>query len=149
MRLTVTRDLLAGLLFLGLGGGAALMSSSYRFGTILRMGPGFFPVTLGLMVALIGLVVTARAIVAPDGSPPVGTIRLRPVLLVSASVVVFALLVERLGLAAAVAALVVVGSLAGPGLTVRGAVAKVVVLVAIAVAIFVYGLAIPFKVWPW
>lgn len=56
------RDYLGGTLMLLIGAGALAEGATYEVGTLNNMGPGFFPVALGLLMALVGLgiVVSAR-----------------------------------------------------------------------------------------
>src|SRR3546814_5821396 len=53
----VTRGLLAGGIFFAIGASATFIASDYRMGTIVRMGPGFFPVAIGCVIALIGALI--------------------------------------------------------------------------------------------
>ena len=69
-KLTLKRDYYAGALMLLLGVGAAVTGSGYKFGTLARMGPGFMPVVLGVVLALLGVLIagTAMASSEPDES---------------------------------------------------------------------------------
>jgi len=51
------KDIIAGGLMMVLGCGAAFTGSTYRLGTLSRMGPGFVPVALGILLALLGAVI--------------------------------------------------------------------------------------------
>ncbi len=65
---TPKRDYYAGALMLVLGMGAAIAGSGYKFGSLARMGPGFMPVVLGIVLALLGLLIAGTALVStrPD-----------------------------------------------------------------------------------
>jgi len=100
------------------GGAAALVGSAYPFGRLTAMGPGFLPVALGLLLAVIGaglVVLAVREVLAgperPDVLPPT---RLRPLGAVVAGMVVWALVAERAGLIPATVALVIISSAAWP-----------------------------------
>jgi hypothetical protein len=56
-KFTVKRDYYAGGLMLLLGVGAAVTGAGYKFGSLARMGPGFMPVVLGVVLALLGLLI--------------------------------------------------------------------------------------------
>ncbi len=56
------RDLMAGTLMLLLGVGAAFQSRQYRIGTLSHMGPGFFPLCLGVLLAFIGAAILLQAL---------------------------------------------------------------------------------------
>lgn len=60
------RDFYAGGLMLLLGLGIALKGSTYRGGTLMHMGPGFLPTSLGILLALLGIAIAAASL-APDG----------------------------------------------------------------------------------
>ncbi len=60
-KFTPKRDYYAGALMLLLGVGAAVTGSGYKFGSLARMGPGFMPVVLGVVLALLGLLIAGTA----------------------------------------------------------------------------------------
>jgi putative tricarboxylic transport membrane protein len=103
------RDLVAGTLLLALGMFVAHYAAAhYRIGDPGQMGPGFFPVALGWTLAALGLVIALfafRKTVHALHPPPFA---LRPLIAVLAAVLVFSLLVERLGLVPATFALTLV-----------------------------------------
>jgi uncharacterized membrane protein YhdT len=61
-KFTWRRDYYAGGLMLLLGVGAAVTGSGYKFGTLARMGPGFMPVVLGIVLAFLGILIAATAL---------------------------------------------------------------------------------------
>jgi hypothetical protein len=69
-KLTLKRDYYAGALMLLLGVGAAVTGSGYKFGNLARMGPGFMPVVLGVVLALLGILIAGTALGSsePDDS---------------------------------------------------------------------------------
>ena len=60
-RFELKRDYYAGGLMLLLGLGCAVQGTSYRLGTLARMGPGFLPVVLGIVLAFLGILIAATA----------------------------------------------------------------------------------------
>jgi vacuolar-type H+-ATPase subunit I/STV1 len=108
----VTKDFASGILFILFGLGSALIASDYEFGTTVRMGPGFFPILLGGLIVLLGLVVLIGSLISPNESETIATINPRPVFFVSLAIAGFGLLIERAGLAAALFALVLISSFA-------------------------------------
>ncbi|MBV4396123.1 tripartite tricarboxylate transporter TctB family protein, partial [Advenella alkanexedens] len=58
MHIKNQQDFWSGLMFIALGIGFALFATSYDMGTPARMGPGYFPFWLGVVLALLGGVVT-------------------------------------------------------------------------------------------
>ncbi|KQQ80606.1 tripartite tricarboxylate transporter TctB family protein [Aureimonas sp. Leaf324] len=51
------RDLLAGLIFMAIAAGFALEASNYDMGRAIRMGPGFIPMTLAILLAIFGAMI--------------------------------------------------------------------------------------------
>jgi Tripartite tricarboxylate transporter TctB family len=61
-KFTLKRDYYAGTLMLLLGVGAAVTGAGYKFGTLARMGPGFMPVMLGIVLAFLGILIAGTAL---------------------------------------------------------------------------------------
>jgi hypothetical protein len=126
---------------------AMVLAQAYPMGTAMRMGPGYFPTVLGALAALLGLGIAVRsARVTGDAVAPW---EFRPLVLVLGGVLLFAALVRPLGLVIATLALVVVGSLGDREARRAEAVGLGVFLAVLAVGVFVWGLGLPFRVWPW
>jgi len=142
--------LVAGMLFLTVGAGAISIASGYALGTLLHMGPGYFPVVLGVLLVLIGGGLIAQALLstvaapAAAPAPPSGRLALRPLLVVIASVLVFAGGIDRVGLIPSVFVTALLASLAGPKPKRLEALLIAVVLSALSAGIFFYGLKLPF-----
>lgn len=62
MKIKNFADFYAGLMFIIFGGLAAWLSTSYNMGTGARMGPGYFPFWLGIILLAIGIVVLLNAL---------------------------------------------------------------------------------------
>lgn len=157
MLLKSQKDVFAGLLFMVVGGGFAVGATTYTVGTAARMGPGYFPLMLGLILAAMGAVIVLRAFIhGPPGGDPIGAWAFRPLLLVlSANVAFGALLVgvpalgiPGFGLVVAIFALVIIASLAGKPFSLKEALVLSAVLSAGSYVAFVYVLALQFPVWP-
>jgi hypothetical protein len=56
------RDYYAGGLMLLIGTGAAVTGTGYKFGSLARMGPGFMPVVLGIVLAFLGILIAGTAL---------------------------------------------------------------------------------------
>lgn len=140
------QDFFAGLVFLGFGVGAIAIARHYPMGSAMRMGPGYFPAILGGLLILTGLALALRAFRLQGD--PVGTWAVRPLLLVHGAVVAFALLVQPLGLVVATLALVVLSRLGGWDARAGEVAVLFVCLAGLAVGLFVYGLGLPFRIWP-
>ncbi len=146
MRIRSPRDFWAGLLFVGIAGLFITLASQYRFGDAHRMGPGYFPIMVGALLAILGAVVAGRALVF-DG-PPLPRFNPRPLLVTLVAVVLFGLALERLGLVAAILVLVMVSAFADRDVRLLPSFALAVLLIAFSVTAFVWLLGLPLPVWP-
>jgi putative tricarboxylic transport membrane protein len=145
------RDVLAGLLFMGVALFGLWLSRDYPIGTALRMGTGYVPrllcwilLGLGAIVLIQGLREAQGALVTSSGEVSAW----RPVVFVTASLVIFGLSIERLGLVLSILLLVGVGAVAARGLRLFETVAAALVLIALSWAIFIVGLGLTIPVWP-
>lgn len=137
-------------------GGAALVLTIGVLGIVLtgdlpmrsgpRLGPGAMPFGVSVLVALFGLGLVVQAMLAPE--PPAADWRLRPVIAVTAAIVVFALAIERIGLVAASVLLLALAIAARPRLRWIEAVIYVPALTGLTVLIFKLLLKLPLPLWP-
>ncbi len=139
-------DILGGLLLAAIGAGAALWAAMYYdLGSLRRMGPGFFPVALGAVLFLLGLVVALPALARTADAPKIEPATAIAVL---AAIVIFAFSLSRLGLAGATAVTVLVATLPAPR---KGWVWRIVLaaaLTVLTVLVFSVGLRMTLPVWP-
>src|SRR5919112_6830204 len=98
MKIVRQKDFAAGLLYMAVGTAFAVASWGYRMGTASRMGPGYFPFWLGILMAAIGALVLFGALRAHAEPETVERWALKPLLVIVASVVVFGLLLTTAGL---------------------------------------------------
>lgn len=136
----------AGLLFMAFGVAALVMAQSYPLGTAARMGPGYFPRLLGVLLLALGAV---QSLIGLRGQPVERPQwHWRPLFILLISVALFILLAPRLGLIAAGLVLAFVSSFASPEFRWRQALVTGAVLGVGAAALFIYGLGVPLPVWP-
>jgi hypothetical protein len=147
VRIRSSRDLASGIVFMIIGGIALWMSRDWPMGTLATMDAGYFPaivssllIGLGLVVALIALRVEGPALEAPA---------LRPLVLVTVTVVAFAVLLKVAGLVLTIVAMTLIASLAASecrriGITIALALG----LAALCAGLFVFGLGLPIPLWP-
>src|SRR5688572_28102593 len=110
MRLRSPKDFWAGLIFVAIGVAFILLAQAYRLGTMHRMGPAMFPTMVGALLAGLGVIIALRSLLV-DGEP-VPRFHARPIGVALAAIVLFGVVLQWLGLIAAVAALVLVGAYA-------------------------------------
>lgn len=68
------KDYFAGGLMILIGAGATLQGLTYKLGTLTHMGSGFFPVSLGILLTFLGIMIAGTAI----GSTPSGDQHILP-----------------------------------------------------------------------
>jgi hypothetical protein len=140
------KDLVAGLLFIAVGITAIAIATNYTLGTAARMGPGYFPRILGMLMIVLGAVLALRSL-RLDG-PPLPGWKWRPVLVVLASVVVFGLIVNHAGLVLSTILLIAMASAASHEFRPKEAIISGILLAGLAVGIFVIGLKLQIGIWP-
>jgi hypothetical protein len=141
------QDLLCGALFAAVGAGALWIGRSYPMGTPARLGSGVFPWLLSWGLIGVGTIIFARGLLT-DG-PRLSGWAWRPVLLITLAAVAFALLIEPAGLVVTMLAVMGLGALAGDGHKLRELAVFMPVMIALAIGIFIWGLGMPIKVFPW
>jgi Tripartite tricarboxylate transporter TctB family len=105
-------DFSANLLFAAVGMGFSLAATRYDLGTAAQMGPALFPLILGAILALFGVIVAVRSVTPPDEEERIEPIFLKPFALVLGSVALFAVLLVPLGLVVSSFVLVITSALA-------------------------------------
>lgn len=103
-----SKDFWSGALFLAVGTFFVVQSRSYRIGTAMQMGPAYFPIVLGTLLAVIGLALVVRALIKPGLT--VGRLAYGKVALITFPTILFALLLRRTGLIAALILLVLLSA---------------------------------------
>jgi hypothetical protein len=140
-------DFWAGLMFIGFGAVAIVVARDYPMGTAMRMGPGYFPTYLGAIMVVIGAIMAGRAYrVEGEG---IGRWGWRPLLWLSAAFAAFGVLIEEAGFVLALLALIIASSLAGRDTRPFELVVLIAVLITGSVALFIYGLELPYRLFPW
>src|SRR5918993_3357739 len=132
----------SGLMLIGAGAGALIVAQDYRLGSTLRMGPGYFPSLLGGILVLLGILVLARGLKSPE--PVEGKWSLRALILLPLSLVLFGWLMEHAGFVPALLVLIVGSAAAGAEFNVAEALILSAIITMGSVALFVWGLGLPF-----
>lgn len=120
--------------------------AGYQMGSSVRMGPAYFPVVLGGLLAFLGLLVLLDSIV--EEGPKVAKFHFGPLLFIAVSSLAFAYLLKPLGLALASVALVFISAYGGHEFKWKEVAIMSVILVIFSVLVFVKGLSLPFPVCP-
>jgi hypothetical protein len=146
MRIHINQDFAAGLMFAAWGVAGLWLGRHYPVGTSLRMGPGYMPWMLCWLLIAFGALIAAKGAMTPGEA--LARWYFRPLLLVSAGLMTFALLIENVGLPAAVMATAIVGATGGREFRLVEVVLLAIGLAVGAVAIFVWGLGLPMQIFP-
>lgn len=145
----VLKDILAGAIFIAIGLAFAIGSLSYDIGTPLRMGPGYFPLVLGGLLAGLGVLVIAKGFIAGEGDA-IGEVDARAVVMITAALLFFGITVRGLGVAGALFGASLLAALARSRTPPREAVIIAVALTALSVLIFIVALQLRLPlVGPW
>lgn len=152
VRIASPADLVSGLMFAAIGIGALVIGSDYPIGTMRRMGPGMLPLLLGALLTAVGLGLSIQSLLMSreDGAEieVVGLQSLRAAFFVTASLIVFALMIRQAGLFLSTIAMVLIATRAERGYPVLMAAIVAIALAGITALIFVYALGLPFRLWP-
>jgi hypothetical protein len=146
MRIRSPKDFWAGLIFVAIGVAFIALASQYRLGTMHRMGPAMFPILVGALLTVLGAVIALRSFRLDGESVP--RFYARPIGVSILAIVLFGVALQWLGLAAAVAVLVLVGAYASREVRLFENVALAAVMIVFSVAVFVWLLGLPLPLWP-
>ena len=131
----------AGAFFTLFGVVTAILSLEYKIGTAAEMGPGYFPLALGIVLTVIGLIILIAGL-APGGEDA-RNVPLKPIFLIAVSLLAFAVLVVNVGLVFAVPALVFISLLASEHFSIGRAAALSAGLLVFCYLVFVRLLGVP------
>lgn len=157
MAIKSQKDFFSGVMFMGLGVAFAWGATTYNIGTGARMGPGYFPLMLGVLLALIGAAITFTSLVVEaEGGGKIGKIAWKPLFFVIAANVVFGILlagipafkIPAMGLIVAIYALVFIASMGEAGWKFKTTLILATVLAIGSYLAFVLALKLQFPVWP-
>lgn len=150
MKIKSQRDFWSGLMFIAVGLGFAWGATDYSFGSSARPGPGYFPFGLGLLTALLGAMVLFKALtIEVEGGDPIGAFAWKPLIIIVGSMVLFGLLLPRLGMFIALPLLVITSALAGDEFHPVEAVINAAIITAFSWLVFIYGLNLTIPLKPW
>lgn len=149
MKIKSERDFWSGLMFTVVGIVFAVGATNYSMGSSVRPGPGYFPLMLGVILAILGAVVLFKSLtIETEGGDPIGHIAWRPLVVTVGSIVMFGVLLPRLGMIITIPLLIIAVSFAGDEFKWRGVLIAAAVLTFFSWLIFVAGLNLTIPLWP-
>jgi hypothetical protein len=113
------------------------------------MGPGYVPWMISVGLAAIGGALVLRGTLCPGRQSAFPLIGWRTILLVLGSVIAFAAALHRLGVVIATLLLVGIAVFAGEQPRLRETVGLMAILSAMVVLVFIKGLGVHMRIWPW
>jgi hypothetical protein len=150
LKIKSERDFWSGLMFIAVGAAFAWGAASYSFGSSARPGPAYFPFGLGIITAVLGAMVMFKSLtVETEGGDPIGPWPIKQGALILFAVVLFGLLLPRLGMALSLPLLIGVSSLASGEFHLKEVLINCVVLTLASWGIFIKGLSLTIPLWPW
>ncbi|MFZ2295345.1 MAG: tripartite tricarboxylate transporter TctB family protein [Polaromonas sp.] len=157
MNIKSQKDFFSGLMFMGIGVAFAWGATTYNVGEGARMGPGYFPLWLGILMTVLGAVITFKALVleTQDGDK-IGKWAWKPLFFIILANLVFGVLlaglpsigIPAMGLIAAIYALTFIASMAEAGWKFKNTLILATILAAGSYVAFVMALKLQFQVWP-
>ena len=155
----LTKDRLGGALLVAAGAAAVVAGAGYGMGSLREMGSGFYPVALGVLLTLIGVVLFATASRDPDAhlaAAPAETAHLagpvvqwRGWLCILGGVLSFVVLGQHGGLVPASFVSVFVAALGDRDNSVRDAALLAALMTLLGVIVFHYGLHLLLPLFQW
>jgi len=151
------KDFFSGLMFTAAGVAFAVGAQSYTVGSAARMGPGYFPLMLGIILVILGVAITFNALVVhTEDGDKVGHFVWKPIIFVLGANLAFGILLGGLpsiglppmGLMLAIVVLTFIASLAGDEFKLRDVAILSVVLAIGSYVAFIWLLKLNMPVWP-
>ncbi|MGC4008469.1 MAG: tripartite tricarboxylate transporter TctB family protein [Pseudomonas sp.] len=157
MRIKSSKDFFSGLMFTLVGLAFSIGSTTYSVGTGARMGPGYFPLWLGILMAVLGLIIIFQSLTVEtaDGEP-IGKWAWKPLFFIIAANLAFGVLLGGLpsiglpamGLILAIYALVLISSMAGEHFKLVPTLILATILAVGSYVAFIWALKLQMPVWP-
>jgi Tripartite tricarboxylate transporter TctB family len=149
LKIKSQKDFWSGLMFIVVGTGFAVGALSYSFGSSARPGPAYFPFGLGILTAVLGAVLLFGALtIETEDGEPIGAWPVKQMVLIIGAVVIFGLLIPKIGMAVALPLLIGISSLASGEFHWKEVLINSVVLTVGSWAIFIKGLGLIIPLWP-
>jgi hypothetical protein len=142
------KDVAAGVIYVIAGAAFSLGALNYKLGDAARMGPGWFPFWVGVLLAAVGMATIASGARAHAAPEKMKRPELRAMAWILGAVVLFGLLLQPAGLVLSLLVLVLVSSRASHEFTWRGALANAALLIAFSVGAFIKGISLQLPLWP-
>ena len=157
MKIKSQKDFFAGVMFTVVGIAFAWGATTYNVGTGARMGPGYFPLMLGIVMTVLGLFImfSGMTVETADGEP-IGKWAWKQVVFILGANLAFGVLlgglpsfgIPAMGMIVAIYALVIIAAQAGSKHALPSVLALATVLAVGSYIAFIWALKLQIQVWP-
>jgi hypothetical protein len=157
MRIKSQKDFFSGLMFMGVGTAFAWGATTYTIGEGARMGPGYFPLMLGVLLTALGaFIVFESLVVETEDGEKIGQWAWRPLAFIIGANLLFGVLlgglpsigVPAMGMILAIYGLTIVAALASDEFDLKEVLILGTVLAIGSYLAFIVLLKLQFQVWP-
>ncbi|BDX22142.1 membrane protein [Polynucleobacter sp. TUM22923] len=142
------RDFGAGIMYMVIGLFFTIVARQYPMGTAAKMGPGYFPFYLGILMTLLGLFILIKSMKATAAIESIPKFNWKIIAQITGAVVLYGLLLPKMGFLVAIIVLVFVSAGASKEFTWKGTAINAAFLVTFTYSVFVLGLKLQFPLLP-
>lgn len=157
MKIKSHKDFVSGLLFLGIGVAFTWGATTYKIGVADRMGPGYFPLLLGILMTILGILITVKSLaIETESGDKIGSWAWKPLVCILGANLAFGVLLGGLpsiklpaaGVIAGIYALTIIASLASRRFKLHQVLILATVLAVGSYLAFIVLLKLQIPVWP-
>jgi hypothetical protein len=142
------KDFGAGIMYMVIGLFFTYMATQYQMGTAAKMGPGYFPFWLGMLMTALGLLILVKSLSAKAAIEKIPPFNWRIIGLITGSVVLYGILLPTMGFIVAVFVLVFMSASASHEFHWKGTLVNATFLIVFTYSVFVLGLKLQFPLLP-
>jgi len=142
------KDFGAGIMYMVIGLFFTILATQYQMGTAAKMGPGYFPFWLGLLMTALGLLILVKSLSAKAAIEKIPKFDWKIIGMITGSVVLYGILLPTMGFIVAIAVLVFMSASASHEFHWKGTLVNAIVLIVFTYSVFVLGLKLQFPLLP-
>jgi hypothetical protein len=147
LKIKSQEDFWAGVMFIGFGVLAIVISRDYPMGSAMRMGPGYFPTGIGAIMIVLGALIALLSFKVEG--PKIQPFAWKPMILLAIAFSTFAWGIDHIGFIPSLVVMIFVSALAGREFRLKEVAVLAVVLIVGCWALFIKGLELPFPLFWW
>lgn len=147
MKIKSQEDFWAGMMFIGFGALAIFIAQDYPFGTASRMGPGYFPTWIGIILVVLGGFISLSGF--KNIGEGVSSFAWKPMILLALAFSIFGWGIDHVGFVPSMVAMVVLSAASGRDFRIKEVIVMTIALIIGSWALFIKGLDLPFPLFWW